>query len=294
MRLSDSVSVLMGTTGSGKSEFLQAFILSMAINYSPKEVAFVLVDFKGGDMARPFMAKPFSPALPHLAATISNLSGNVLYRALVSLEAEIKSRQRIFNEAAAELGVDKLDINSYHKYYKGGRLSTPLPHLIIIIDEFAQLKTQQPEFLAQLINVIAPITTIPGGGIFKQAIYHPFHMLSKYGHGTVKKAIVDAPKYQCDLGELNVVEPAVIYNEENDEVRIFVLNCDQEEDVEFEVDLQGYGDKKVKKHLVLAGNDYSVMNTIEHPDAVEMEEKEVTAANSVVLPKMSWNVIVLG
>ena len=93
----------------------------MAINYSPKEVAFVLVDFKGGDMARPFMAKPFSPALPHLAATISNLSGNVLYRALVSLEAEIKSRQRIFNEAAAELGVDKLDINSYHKYYKGGR-----------------------------------------------------------------------------------------------------------------------------------------------------------------------------
>ena len=142
--------------------------------------------------------------------------------------------------------------------------------------------------------MIAPITTIPGGGIFKQAIYHPFHMLSKYGHGTVKKAIVDAPKYQCDFGELNVVEPAVIYNEENDEVRIFVLNCDQEEDVEFEVDLQGYGDKKVKKHLVLAGNDYSVMNTIEHPDAVEMEEKEVTAANSVVLPKMSWNVIVLG
>ncbi len=145
--------LVAGTTGSGKSEFLQAFILSLAINYSPKEVAFVLVDFKGGDMARPFMAKPFAPALPHLSATISNLSGNILYRALVSLEAEIKSRQRIFNESAAALGVDKLDINSYHKYYKGGRLDTPLPHLVIIIDEFAQLKTQQPEFLAQLINV---------------------------------------------------------------------------------------------------------------------------------------------
>ena len=145
--------LVAGTTGSGKSEFLQAFILSLAINYSPKEVAFVLVDFKGGDMARPFMAKTFSPALPHLSATISNLSGNILYRALVSLEAEIKSRQRIFNESALALGIDKLDINSYHKYYKGGRLETPLPHLIIIIDEFAQLKTQQPEFLAQLINV---------------------------------------------------------------------------------------------------------------------------------------------
>lgn len=145
--------LVAGTTGSGKSEFLQAFILSLAINYSPKEIAFVLVDFKGGDMARPFMAKESSPALPHLSATISNLSGNILYRALVSLEAEIKSRQHIFNESAAALDVDKLDINSYHKYYKGGRLKTPLPHLVIIIDEFAQLKTQQPEFLAQLINV---------------------------------------------------------------------------------------------------------------------------------------------
>lgn len=145
--------LVAGTTGSGKSEFLQSFILSLAINYSPEEIAFVLVDFKGGDMARPFMKKPFSPALPHLSATISNLSGNILYRALVSLEAEIRSRQRIFNESAAALGIDKLDINSYHKYYKGGRLDTPLPHLVIIIDEFAQLKTQHPEFLAQLINV---------------------------------------------------------------------------------------------------------------------------------------------
>lgn len=145
--------LVAGTTGSGKSEFLQALVLSLAINYSPNEVAFVLVDFKGGDMARPFIEKPHSPALPHLSATISNLSGNILYRALVSLEAEIKFRQKVFNESAADLGVDKLDINSYHKYYKGGRLSRPLPHLVIIIDEFAQLKTQQPEFLAQLINV---------------------------------------------------------------------------------------------------------------------------------------------
>ena len=145
--------LVAGTTGSGKSEFLQAFILSLAINYSPKEIAFVLVDFKGGDMARPFMAKPAVPALPHLAATISNLSGNILYRALVSFDAEIKSRQRLFNESAVILGVDKLDINSYHRYYKAGKLAVPLPHLVIIIDEFAQLKTQQPDFLTQLINV---------------------------------------------------------------------------------------------------------------------------------------------
>ncbi|MDR2753181.1 MAG: type VII secretion protein EssC [Oscillospiraceae bacterium] len=151
--------LVAGTTGSGKSEFLQAFVLSLAINYSPKEIAFVLVDFKGGDMARPFMEKKnengdvVKHALPHLAAIISNLSGNLLYRALVSFNAEIKYRQTLFNKAAAALGVDKLDINSYHKYYKAGKLSVPLPHLVIIIDEFAQLKTQQPDFLAELINV---------------------------------------------------------------------------------------------------------------------------------------------
>lgn len=145
--------LVAGTSGSGKSEFLQAFVLSLAIHFSPKEVAFVLVDFKGGDMARPFMAKKNSPGLPHLAATISDLSGSILYRALVSLQAEINARKICFNQAASTLGVDKIDINSYHKYYKAGRLSKPLPHLVIIVDEFAQLKTQQPEFLTQLINV---------------------------------------------------------------------------------------------------------------------------------------------
>lgn len=139
--------LVAGMTGSGKSEFLQAYILSMLINYSPNEVAFVLVDFKGGDMARPFLKSP------HLAATISNLSSNILYRAYVSLQAEVKSRQRIFNEAAEQLGIDKIDINSYHKYFKEKKLTKPLPHLIIVIDEFAQLKQQHMEFMSRLIDI---------------------------------------------------------------------------------------------------------------------------------------------
>lgn len=139
--------LVAGTTGSGKSEFLQSYILSMMIRYSPNEVGFVLVDFKGGDMARPFLKSP------HLAATISNLSGNTLHRALISLQAEVCSRQNIFNEAAQLLGADKIDINSYHKYFKEKKLTTPLPHLIIVIDEFAQLKSQHPEFLSKLIDI---------------------------------------------------------------------------------------------------------------------------------------------
>ncbi len=139
--------LVAGTTGSGKSEFLQAYILSMMVNFSPNEVAFVLVDFKGGDMARPFLKSP------HLAATISNLSGNTLHRALLSLEAEVKNRQNTFNRAAETLGVDKIDINSYQKFFKDKKLQQPLPHLVIVIDEFAQLKTQHPEFMSKLVDI---------------------------------------------------------------------------------------------------------------------------------------------
>ncbi|PXV95658.1 alpha-N-arabinofuranosidase [Lachnotalea glycerini] len=150
--------------------------------------------------------------------------------------------------------------------------------------------------LAQLINVIAPITTMKNGGIFKQAIYHPFHMLSTYGRGTAMKASTEAPKYHCDFGDLSVVESAVVYNKEKDEVRIFVLNCDQEEEVEFEIELQGYGNKQVKKHLVLSGDDYEARNTFENPDNVVMKELPIEASKNltVLLPKMSWNVIILG
>ncbi|MDE5757985.1 MAG: AAA family ATPase, partial [Allobaculum sp.] len=145
--------LVAGTTGSGKSEFLQALILSLASHYSPNEIGFVLIDFKGGDMARPFTAKKERSALPHLSATISNLSGNILQRALISLQAEINKREDLFNQTAKEIGIDKIDINSYHRYFKEGRIKEPLPHLVIVIDEFAQLKTKNEEFLDQLKDI---------------------------------------------------------------------------------------------------------------------------------------------
>lgn len=139
--------LVAGTTGSGKSEFLQGLILSLMIHFSSKDISFVVIDFKGGDMARPFLNTP------HLSATISNLSTSVLYRAEVSLEAEIKRRQKIFNEEAVNLGIDKIDINVYQRLYKEGRLNKALPHLVIIVDEFAQLKSQCLEFMSKLIDI---------------------------------------------------------------------------------------------------------------------------------------------
>lgn len=139
--------LVAGTTGSGKSEFLQSLLLSLMIHFSSDEVSFVLIDFKGGDMARPFRDTP------HLSATISNLSTSILYRAEVSLEAEIHRRQTIFNQAASELEMDKIDINVYHRLYKEGKLQEPLPHLVILIDEFAQLKSQCEPFMNKLIDI---------------------------------------------------------------------------------------------------------------------------------------------
>lgn len=133
--------LVAGTTGSGKSETLQTYLLSLAINYSPDDVGFFIIDYKGGGMANLF------DGLPHLIGQISNLSGNQVYRAMVSIKSENRRRQRIFTEH----GVN--NINSYTRMYKNKEATEPIPHLFIIIDEFAELKREEPDFMKELISV---------------------------------------------------------------------------------------------------------------------------------------------
>ena len=145
--------LIAGTTGSGKSEFIITYILSMAVNYSPDDVAFILIDYKGGGLAGAFENKLTGVYLPHLAGTITNLDKSEMNRTLVSIDSEIKKRQRIFNEVKDALSENTIDIYKYQRYYKEGRLTTPVPHLFIICDEFAELKSQQPDFMDNLISV---------------------------------------------------------------------------------------------------------------------------------------------
>lgn len=133
--------LLAGTTGSGKSETLQTYMLSMAINYSPDDIAFFVIDYKGGGMANLFSN------LPHMTGQISNLSGNQVHRAMVSIKSENRRRQQLFNEC----GVNHID--SYTRLYKNGETTVPLPHLLIIIDEFAELKKEEGSFMRELISV---------------------------------------------------------------------------------------------------------------------------------------------
>lgn len=133
--------LIAGTTGSGKSETLQTYILSLAVNFSPDDVGFFIIDFKGGGMANLFSK------LPHLIGQISNLSGNQVRRAMISIKSENMRRQRIFSEHSVN------NINLYTRLYKNGEATIPVPHLFIIIDEFAELKREEPEFMKELISV---------------------------------------------------------------------------------------------------------------------------------------------
>ena len=144
--------LIAGMTGSGKSEFIITYILSLAVNYSPDEVQFVLIDYKGGGLAGAFENRKTKIKLPHLVGTITNLDKSEMNRTLVSIKSELQRRQKIFNEAKEKLDTGNMDIYKYQKLHREGTLEEPLSHLFIICDEFAELKSQQPDFMDELVS----------------------------------------------------------------------------------------------------------------------------------------------
>ncbi len=134
--------LVAGTTGSGKSEVLQTWILSMCINYSPRDVSFLLIDFKGMGLAGTLKN------LPHIAGVISNVDENV-QRNLFAIESELSRRQRLFARASTD-ALKIGDIYDYQEAFQQKKLSEPLSHLIVVVDEFTELKTKFPDFMAAI------------------------------------------------------------------------------------------------------------------------------------------------
>lgn len=126
-----------GTTGSGKSEFLQSWMLGMATANSPDRLTFLLVDYKGGT------AFAECAQLPHTVGLVTDLSPHLVRRALTSLGAEIKRREELLNFKHAK------DLVSLEQT---GDPEAP-PALVIIVDEFAALATEVPEFVDGVIDV---------------------------------------------------------------------------------------------------------------------------------------------
>ncbi|KUI25567.1 cell division protein FtsK [Mycobacterium sp. IS-1742] len=126
-----------GTTGSGKSEFLQSWIMGMAAAHSPDRVSFLLVDYKGGT------AFADCVGLPHTVGLVTDLTPHLVRRALTSLGAEIRRREHLLNVKRAK------DLVSLEQT---GDPDTP-PSLVIIVDEFAALASEVPEFVDGVIDV---------------------------------------------------------------------------------------------------------------------------------------------
>lgn len=126
-----------GTTGAGKSEFLQAWVLAMATEYSPDRVTFLFVDYKGGS------AFAECVNLPHCVGLVTDLSPHLVRRALTSLRAELHHREHLLNRKKAK---DLLELE------KRGDPDCP-PALVLVIDEFAALVGEVPQFVDGVIDI---------------------------------------------------------------------------------------------------------------------------------------------
>lgn len=133
--------MIAGSTGSGKSELLMTIILSLAVKYDPSMVNFVLIDFKGGAAFDPFRN------LPHVVDIVTNLRGNAVARMFAAINAELNRRQQVNQDN------DVKDIVRYRKAGLHKIRSDNYPHLFIIIDEFAEMIANNPEYKAQLDSI---------------------------------------------------------------------------------------------------------------------------------------------
>ena len=129
--------LVAGTTGAGKSEFLQALIVGLATMHSPERVTFLLVDYKGGAAFKECVN------LPHTVGMVTDLDRNEVRRALISLNAELHHR---------ELLLQKADAKDLMEMERKGHPDTP-PSLLIVVDEFAALAKEIPEFVDGVVDV---------------------------------------------------------------------------------------------------------------------------------------------
>jgi alpha-N-arabinofuranosidase len=153
--------------------------------------------------------------------------------------------------------------------------------------------------LAQLVNVIAPIMTVPGGASWRQSIYYPFMDASLFGRGTVLRCPVKADKYDSkEYTDIPYLESVAVYNEGIGEITIFAVNRNLKENLELEAALAGFGDCTVIEHRSLFNNDLKAVNSPKEEKVKPVIQKgakiEGAAGSktlSVSLPPASWNVI---
>jgi S-DNA-T family DNA segregation ATPase FtsK/SpoIIIE len=134
-----------GTTGTGKTRFLQTLITLLAAHHHPHDLNFILIDYKGGDLLQGL------EALPHVVGTLANLEkadtqAVLVERLFVCLEAELRRRRNLLGGR---------NINQYQRDFLQGRASEPLPHLFVVIDEFAEMIRNSPDKAAMTKRLLS-------------------------------------------------------------------------------------------------------------------------------------------
>jgi S-DNA-T family DNA segregation ATPase FtsK/SpoIIIE len=129
--------LLAGATRSGKSELLKTLVSSLAIQYHPHDLNFVLIDYKGGGLNRDI------EELPHVVGSATNLEEGLPERAIEAIKAELIRRESVLRGR---------HIKNYQRDFHAGKEKEPLPRLIVIIDEFAELAQEEPETLNSLVS----------------------------------------------------------------------------------------------------------------------------------------------
>jgi alpha-N-arabinofuranosidase len=150
--------------------------------------------------------------------------------------------------------------------------------------------------LAQLVNVIAPITTVNGGGCWRQTTYYPFQHASNYARGAALDLKVQSPVYEDkEYGEAPCVEAVAAFDEATQAVTILAVNRSLEKAIELTCDVRDFAEYDVAEHITMTSPDISARNTMENPDnVVPMANGDAVSADGYLkatLPALSWNVL---
>ncbi|KQX05628.1 MULTISPECIES: arabinosylfuranosidase ArfA [unclassified Leifsonia] len=153
--------------------------------------------------------------------------------------------------------------------------------------------------LAQLVNVIAPIMTEPGGIAWKQTTYFPFAITSRLAQGRALELKLDAPTYSTAVyGEVPLVDAVATHDDETGRSAVFLVNRSQTEAITVTVDIAGLGEVGILETHTLADDDLSAVNTLQEPERVGVHPNESASIDgrelTITLPPVSWTAISLG
>ncbi|WP_189269310.1 FtsK/SpoIIIE domain-containing protein [Streptomyces fuscichromogenes] len=199
--------LIAGTTGSGKSELLQTLVATLAVVNRPDEMTFVLVDYKGGS------AFAECAELPHTVGLVTDLDTQEVERALISLGAELRRRETQLAVHGAKDIEDYLDKRS-----RGGNVAPPMPRLVLVIDEFASMVRELPDFISGLVNIaqrgrslgihLVLATQRPGGAVTPDIRANTnLRIALRTTDTSESRDIIDAP----DSGEISPSNPGRAY-----------------------------------------------------------------------------------